>query len=72
MCYIFVLDLLLVQAYECGTRKTCVCLQNRAKEARQDKQLAEATGAKFSGQSKSRHSRDSVTPSNTLCFCAIK
>ena len=72
MCYILMLDLLLGQAHECGIRKTCVCLQNRAKEVRQDKQLAEATGTKFSGQGKSHHSRDSVTPSNTLCFCAIK
>ncbi|KAL3162472.1 hypothetical protein ABBQ32_010134 [Trebouxia sp. C0010 RCD-2024] len=46
--------------------------EERAKEARHARQLAEATGAKPVGQGNSNYSRDSATPSNTLCLCAIK
>lgn len=61
-----------LQVQEYGICRVYVCLQERAKEVRQAKQLAEATSTKFPGYGSGHHSRDSVTPGNTLCFCAIK
>ncbi|KAL3141146.1 hypothetical protein ABBQ38_003496 [Trebouxia sp. C0009 RCD-2024] len=46
--------------------------EEHAKATRQARQLAEATGVKPVGQGSSNYSRDSATPGNTLCFCAIK
>lgn len=51
-----------------------VCLKGRAKDARQARQLAEATGANLSshGRVSAQYKRDNVKPGNTLCWSVVK